>query len=123
MSNAQLQSLREHAKQRLDRKKTSKLNRQDKLKLYKRFLKTEEHRILLFHRSGGSALKVSKRRADLIKILLHNLYQDAIDSSEGIKPEVTLVAIGGFGRGRLNPCSDIDLLFLHPKGDSWFKSV
>ena len=116
MSNAQLQSLREHAKQRLDRKKTSKLNRQDKLKLYKRFLKTEEHRILLFHRSGGSALKVSKRRADLIKILLYNLYQDAIDSSEGIKPEVTLVAIGGFGRGRLNPCSDIDLLFLHPKG-------
>ena len=67
MSNAQLQSLSEHAKQRLDRKKTANLERKDKLELYKRFLKTEEHRILLYHRSGGSALRVSKRRADLIK--------------------------------------------------------
>ena len=116
MSNAQLQSLSEHAKQRLDRKKTANLERKDKLELYKRFLKTEEHRILLYHRSGGSALRVSKRRADLIKILLRHLYRDAVDSSKNNKPDVTLVAIGGFGRGRLNPCSDVDLLFLHPKG-------
>ena len=116
MGNAQLQSLSEHAKQRLDRKKTANLDRKDKLELYKRFLKTEEHRILLYHRSGGSALRVSKRRADLIKILLRHLYRDAVDSSKNNKPDVTLVAIGGFGRGRLNPCSDVDLLFLHPKG-------
>ena len=76
----------------------------------------EEHRILLYHRSGGSALRVSKRRADLIMILLRHLYRDAVDSSKNNKPDVTLVAIGGFGRGRLNPCSDVDLLFLHPKG-------
>ena len=116
MSNAQLQSLSQHAKQRLDRKKTAKLDRKEKLELYKRFLKTEEHRILLYHRSGGSALRVSKRRADLIKILLRHLYRDAVDSSKNNKPDVTLIAIGGFGRGRLNPCSDVDLLFLHPKG-------
>ena len=116
MSNAQLQSLSAHAKQRLDRKKTAKLNREDKLELYRRFLKTEEHRILLYHRSGGSGKRVTKRRADLIEILLKHLYMDATDSSEGKFPEVTLVAIGGFGRGNLNPCSDVDLLFLHPKG-------
>lgn len=45
MSNAQLQSLSQHAKQRLDRKKTAKLERKEKLELYKRFLKIEEHRI------------------------------------------------------------------------------
>ena len=116
MSNAQLQSLSQHAKQRLDRKKTAKLERKEKLELYKTFLKIEEHRILLYHRSGGSALKVSKRRADLITILLRHLYRDAVDSSKNKNPDVTLVAIGGFGRGRLNPCSDVDLLFLHPKG-------
>ena len=116
MSNAQLQSLSAHAKKRLDRKKTAKLNRKEKLELYRRFLKTEEHRILLYHRSGGSGIRVTKRRADLIGILLKHLYMDATDSSEGKSPEVTLVAIGGFGRGNLNPCSDVDLLFLHPKG-------
>ena len=116
MSNAQLQSLSAHAKKRLDRKKTAKLNRKEKLELYRRFLKTEEHRILLYHRSGGSGVRVTKRRADLIGILLKHLYMDATDSSEGKSPEVTLAAIGGFGRGNLNPCSDVDLLFLHPKG-------
>ena len=44
------------------------------------------------------------------------MYRDAVDSSKNNKPDVTLIAIGGFGRGRLNPCSDVDLLFLHPKG-------
>ena len=37
MSNAQLQSLSQHAKQRLDRKKTAKLERKEKLELYKTF--------------------------------------------------------------------------------------
>ena len=83
MSNAQLQSLSAHAKKRLDRKKTAKLNRKEKLELYRRFLKTEEHRILLYHRSGGSGVRVTKRRADLIGILLKHLYMDATDSSEG----------------------------------------
>ena len=116
MATTQLQSLNAHAKERLAREKINPLNRKGKLELYRRFLKTEEHRIKLYHRSGGSGMRVSKRRSDLIDILLHHLYQDAIDSAAGQSPEVTLVAIGGFGRGRLNPCSDIDLLFLHPRG-------
>ena len=116
MATSQLQSLNAHAKERLAREKISPLNRKEKLELYRRFLKTEEHRIKLYHRSGGSGMRVSKRRADLIDILLCHLYQDAVDAAAGDSPEVTLIAIGGFGRGRLNPCSDIDLLFLHPRG-------
>ena len=116
MAISQLQSLNAHAKQRLAREKTLPLNRKEKLELYRRFLKTEEHRIKLYHRSGGSGMRVSKRRSGLLDILLHHLYLDAVDAAAGGSPGVTLVAIGGFGRGRLNPCSDIDLLFLHPRG-------
>ncbi|MFP6873849.1 MAG: [protein-PII] uridylyltransferase [Verrucomicrobiales bacterium] len=116
MATSQFQSLNAHAKQRLTREKTSQLSRKEKLELYRRFLKTEEHRIKLYHRSGGSGMRVSNRRAELLVILLHHLYLDAVDAAAGGSPGVTLVAIGGFGRGRLNPCSDIDLLFLHPRG-------
>ena len=123
MATYQLQSLNAHAKERLAREKTAPLNRKEKLGLYRRFLKTEEHRIKLYHRSGGSGMRVSKRRAELLDILLHHLYQDAVDAAAGESPEVTLVAIGGFGRGRLNPCSDIDLLFLHPRGTAGLPPV
>ncbi len=117
-SAPQLQSLNAHAKQRLNREKTAKLSRSEKLKLYKRFLKTEEARIRMLHRSGASGLRVSKRRSDLLDILIGHLYLDAVDAAGGASPGVTLVAIGGYGRGRLNPCSDVDLLFLHPHGAS-----
>ena len=92
------------------------MGRDGKLELYRRFLKTEEHRIKLYHRSGASGMRVSKRRSDLIDVLLGHLYQDAVDAAGDTDTEITLVAIGGYGRGRLNPCSDVDLLFLHPKG-------
>ncbi len=94
------------------------------LGLYKRFLKIEEYRIRMLHMAGGGGLDISRRRAELLDVVLHNLFAEALEDGnqradkregkDGKRPEITLVATGGYGRGLLNPGSDIDLLFLHP---------
>ncbi len=87
------------------------------LQVYKSFLKKEEHRIRLahkqcaLHRAGG--LEVSAKRAATLDITLHNLFDSAL-KSQASDARIALMATGGYGRGYLNPGSDIDLQFLHP---------
>ncbi|PUE08763.1 [protein-PII] uridylyltransferase [Limnohabitans sp. T6-5] len=51
--------------------------------------------------------------ATLADHLLIQLWQQA-----GFAPELCLAAVGGFGRGELFPCSDVDVLVLLPDGQS-----
>ncbi len=84
---------------------------------YKAFLKVETHRLKLLHRSGGDGCQVCQGRAAIIDVLLRYLWEAARNSlsSQAQKefPPLALVAIGGYGRGELNPHSDIDFMFLH----------
>ncbi len=82
--------------------------------LYKSFLKKEEHRIRLQHRSGLSGLEVCRLRSDLLDVVLQNLFAQALEASHA-EARITLVATGGYGRALLNPGSDVDLHFLHPE--------
>jgi [protein-PII] uridylyltransferase len=50
----------------------------------------------------------ASRRAELVDACLRELFADA-----GAGPGVALVALGGYGRSRLAPASDVDLLILH----------
>src|SRR2546430_12879891 len=88
------------------------------LPLYQKFLKLENHRLRLRHQAGGSGRELCAGRAELIDILLQHIFVAASASAKahsGVDHlPVSLVALGGYGRGELNPGSDVDVMFLHP---------
>jgi [protein-PII] uridylyltransferase len=86
---------------------------------YKAFLKVETHRIKMSHRAGGGGLEICRARAAMLDAMLRHLWDTAKEglSEQARKefPQLTLVAIGGYGRAELNPHSDIDFMFLHDR--------
>lgn len=85
---------------------------------FKSLIKGEKDKIRAWHRSGAGGREVIQAHTCLIDEVIRHL----IDTLATVKPysggntqeEFALVAVGGYGRGELNPCSDIDLLFLRP---------
>ena len=91
----------------------------DELPRYKRFLKVESHRLKILHRGGAGGLEVCRARSAMMDVLIRHLWTSMLSvfpAPKGRSPKVALVAFGGYGRGELNPCSDIDLMFLHAEG-------
>ena len=86
----------------------------DLIRLYRSFIKKENHRIRLQHRAGLSGTEVCRQRSDLLDIVLRKLFARALQESQA-DARVALLASGGYGRGLLNPGSDIDLQFIHPE--------
>src|SRR2546429_1084640 len=89
------------------------------LPLYKKFLKVEEHRLRLKHQAGGGGREICGRRAELVDILLRYVFGAAAATVRGNgerKVPVALIALGGYGRGELNPFSDVDVMVLHHHG-------
>ena len=83
---------------------------------YKRFLKDETARLKKLHRSSGLGREVCMARAAVIDALLQHLLRTAIELAPLGKfkkvPSLAVIALGGYGRGELNPHSDIDIQFL-----------
>lgn len=96
----------------------SHLRPTDLLDIYRRFLKLEEHRLKLEHVHGGGGRELAQKRADVISVMLRHIWTGAwethLRSHLDKPPRISLLAVGGFGRGELNPYSDIDILFLYP---------
>jgi [protein-PII] uridylyltransferase len=88
------------------------------LPLYKKFLKVEEHRLRLKHQAGGGGREICALRAELVDVLLRYVFAAAAAAhgEKTPKTSLALIALGGYGRGELNPFSDVDVMLLHREG-------
>ncbi len=112
-------NLEEHAREALKPAVQGQLSPAERIALYKQFLKIEENRILLHHRSGAGGLEVAHARAGLIDTIIGSILEASLKArKQGELLPIALVATGGYGRGTLNPGSDVDLLFLLPRAST-----
>ncbi len=83
--------------------------------LIKSFIKEQDSRIREIHDLGAGGLEVAGARSVMVDNVIRTAFltsQEHLSPQEPIKVAVT--SVGGYGRGTLNPGSDIDLLFLLP---------
>ncbi|MCS7091395.1 MAG: [protein-PII] uridylyltransferase [Verrucomicrobiota bacterium] len=89
----------------------------EELDRFRSFLRRQSQRLRMWHRRGGSGREVCQARASLFDVLLRHLWEAALHrhmlNTSAAPPEITLVALGGYGRAELNPFSDLDFMLLH----------
>src|SRR3989475_7416745 len=83
------------------------------LPTYKKFLKLEEHRLRLKHQAGGGGREICTRRGELVDVILRHVFVAAANAVGQSETSLALIALGGYGRGELNPFSDVDVMLLH----------
>jgi [protein-PII] uridylyltransferase len=86
------------------------------LPTYKKFLKLEEHRLRLKHQAGGGGREICARRGELVDVILRHVFEAAANTLGAPTTSLALIALGGYGRGELNPFSDVDVTLLHGDG-------
>lgn len=78
----------------------------------KQFLKVETERLKMQHRSGTDGLEVAGLRSYLVDLAINHACR-FISSNGMLSDSFAVIAIGGYGRQELSPCSDVDVLLLH----------
>lgn len=82
----------------------------------KRFLANYRDEIKKLHDAGATGTEVCHLISDMMDELNSKLFRTIIYDLAGgdsMLGHISLIAVGGYGRGELNPHSDIDIMFLH----------
>ena len=89
----------------------------NELSKLKRYLKSESARLKNLHREGASGREICKNRSQILDTILQEIFKWTLSTFKPQKKEtkiqISLVAVGGYGRTELNPLSDIDIMLLH----------
>lgn len=94
----------------------------------KEFLAGAREVLFARHLAGASGEAIVREWTAVIDHLVRGLYDAAVASYAEhftvLDQRVALIAQGGYGRAELNPCSDIDLLFIYPqRADAFVETV
>jgi [protein-PII] uridylyltransferase len=76
------------------------------------FIQQEREKIMEKHRLGAPGKEIVGDYSSLIDKVIEKAYELIMPTCEKT-PNLTLAAIGGYGRAELSPFSDVDILFLH----------
>jgi [protein-PII] uridylyltransferase len=82
----------------------------------KAFLAYYREEIKKLHDTGACGTEVCHLISDMMDELNNKLFRTIIYDLAGgdaMLEHISLIAVGGYGRGELNPYSDIDIMFLH----------
>ena len=115
-----IEEIRSTAEKRLSSALAAAGKNSSRLKIYRDFLKDVLDDIRETHRGGLGGIEVCVMRSVMMDMLInevfrHCLKQTGAAGKTGQEYPLTLIASGGYGRGKLNPGSDIDLQFLVPE--------
>jgi [protein-PII] uridylyltransferase len=99
---------------------------------FKELIRREREKIRAWHRSGAGGREVVQAHTgladEIIRRIIASLGALPAYSANALTNEFALVAVGGYGRGELNPHSDIDLLFIlkdrtHPATNTFIQDA